>query len=290
MTCSARQLEQPPLTMSLFMRIAPEIRVSILELCLIVGKINPYPTYYEDDDPFAAAQRKPETSLLTVNKKLNAEASAIFYSKNVWVVNWCDGDGSVVGRRAWSNHIPTDRIWYVQRAEIRDVAFSFTVQDLDSRMLLLATNIGYRNEPTESNSGKRRQHVHALRATALVDICGWKISMLKSFGIRSVTINVKDLFCSEGCCRTDAIEFCCLRPLQGWVSDGAALPSAWHPEIIISGFHDVADMRAARERWETQWEELYSFTKDDEMCLGGFFDAMLAESRKRSNRAMDSLD
>lgn len=211
MTCSALQVEQPPLTMSLFMRIPPEIRMSILELCLIVGKINPYPTYYEDDDPFAAAQRKPDISLLTVNKKLNAEASAIFYSKNVWAVNWCDGDDSVIGRGDWSNHIPTDRIWYVHRAEIRDVAFSLSVQDLDSRMLRVATKIAYCHHHglTESESTERRQHVHALRSSALADICRWKINMLKSFGTRSVTLNVEDLFCSEGCCRTNAIEFCC---------------------------------------------------------------------------------
>ena len=83
MTFSAQQLENPPPTMSPFMRIPPEIRMSILELCLIVGKINPYPIHYEDDDPFAAVQRKPDIALLTVNKNLNAEASEIFYGKNV---------------------------------------------------------------------------------------------------------------------------------------------------------------------------------------------------------------
>ena len=263
--------------------------MSILELCLIVGKINPYPMCYEDDDPFAAAQRKPDISLLTVNRKLNAEASEIFYSKNAWVINWCYGGDSVIGRETWSTHIPTDRIWYVHRAEIRDVALSLTVQDLVSQRLL-ATHIGYWNGPFESESIERRQHVHKLRSLGLADICRWKINMLKSFGIRSVIINVKDLFCSEGCCRTNAIEFCCLRFLKDWVRDGAALPSAWHPEIIISGFHDEADMRAARESWEAQWEELHSFTKDDDVCLGGFLDAMLAASRKRSSRAMDLLD
>lgn len=134
-----------------------------------------------------------------------AEASEIFYAKTVWLLNWCCGKGSVIGRGAWSEHIPIDRIWYIRYAEIRHVAFTLTVQNLDSKLLLLASKTEIWNHPTESSARRRRHDVHWLRLTALADVCQWKINKLKRFEVRSVTLIFENLFCSEGCCRTNAI-------------------------------------------------------------------------------------
>lgn len=70
------------------MRLPCETRDQILELCLVVdGPINPDPAYYEIKDPFAKTHRRPDVALLKVNKTINAEATQIFYGKNIFNLN-----------------------------------------------------------------------------------------------------------------------------------------------------------------------------------------------------------
>lgn len=77
------------ITMSHLMKIPREVREAILELCLVIeGEINPYPTLYQDQDPFSDNNRKPDIVLLTFHKVINTEASKIFNGKNVWLLTW----------------------------------------------------------------------------------------------------------------------------------------------------------------------------------------------------------
>ena len=72
-----------------FNGLPQEIRDAILELCLVVeGPINPYPTYYEDRNPFEKTDHQPDVALLKVNKQIKAEASKTLYGSNLWKLNW----------------------------------------------------------------------------------------------------------------------------------------------------------------------------------------------------------
>ena len=119
-----------------FTGLPREIRDAILELCLVVeGPINPYPTYYEDPNPFEKANRKPDVALLKVNKKINAEAAETLYGGNLWKLTWRLEDyprilEATMGADFFDivDQASPNKIWEIHRADIRHITL-----DLDIR-------------------------------------------------------------------------------------------------------------------------------------------------------------
>lgn len=265
-----------------FTNLPQEIRDKILELCLVVeGPINAHPTDYEDGNPFENCSRKPDISLLGVSKAISAEAAETFYGKNTWVLNWSTEDEEPKAR---SSKVPSDKIWHIHREQIRHVCFSFDIQDLNPETLVVATRMAYDTHPEESSAMTRRKTAHFYRLIFLKIICGWKLNMCRHIGVESVTINIENLFCSDGCCRIEAIRRCCFDPLLKWGrmieearvnKDTPALPGGWHPKITLGGFLNVADitaaMVAAHVVWGRPWEPLNHCMNGDQICLDNFF-------------------
>ncbi|CAD6588381.1 MAG: hypothetical protein ASARMPRED_003542 [Alectoria sarmentosa] len=266
-----------------FTTLPREIRDMILDLCLVVGTITPYPANNEHRDPFKNAASRPVVSLFLVNKMVSAEAVENFYGKNIWVISWSWGHEHLLARDA---QIPTDKIWHVHRERIRHVSLSFDLQDLPPSALVVAAKTAYMLTPEDSSACFRRKLTHDVCVSVLENICRWKIIICQHINVRSVTINIENLFCKDGCCRMNAVRSCCFDPLLYWArrieearmkEDILALPGDWYPEITLVGFLSIAEMTTARRIWEGQWGPLNHSMSGDEICLKGFF--LLTEAK-----------
>lgn len=169
----------------------------ILDLCLISEHIvNPYPTTYEDDDPFNYAPSRPNMSLFLVNKMISAEAVEIFYGKNMFEFNWSHGDPlSLQG--LLDKHAST--LWGIHGQYIRDVSTSFDVQDFD---WLLAHSIDWH---AGQNSTTPISVLHDTRLDRLVETCCMKLRFISTLRCDGVVMAVENLFCPHGCCRLEAL-------------------------------------------------------------------------------------
>lgn len=174
-----------------------EIRDVIQGLCLIVdGPINPYPASYEDKNPFAATNREPDVALLLVCKSINAEATEVLYSGNVWKVTWRAEDGLMAFDVPRYHQLdyegeekPLNKIWVKHRTRIHHVTLDFDVQDLDGKTLLRTTKLQYEKFGTVDPVAVDRL-IHIDRMMVHSEICRWKIKVVFNIQVRSACIDV----------------------------------------------------------------------------------------------------
>lgn len=277
-----------------FTGLPQEIRDAILELCLIVdGPINPYPAHYEDRNPFEKTSRKPDVALLKVNKQVSAEASRILYGGNLWKLNWrfedCPEKIESPEPEDFVKELTAallrNKIWTTHRAQIRHVALDLDIQDLNAKKLKQSTVQEYERMPRETDSIERGKKIHDNRSFMLTTICCWKLSIILR-PLKSVYIDVRRLFCSNGCCRLGLIQSACfdhLRALAPYFSDGKMVPGrqdrgplkrASMPKITVVGLRNQDELTAARGWWEEWHGRQLDYVTDmngQQIGLTGFF-------------------
>lgn len=235
-----------------FTGLPREIRDAILELCLVVkGPINPYPTNYEDRNPFEKTERKPDVALLEVNRNINVEASRIFYGGNLWKHNWRSEDYSKLPETAEFEDIikhlkslPRVKIWFTHRAQIRHITLDLDVRDQNATVLLHHTECEYERIPSEASSAKRVEAIHQSRDMFLTFSCAFKLCIIRNMQLKSARIN--------GCCRLGLVRDACFHHLQLWASSMKLEPGhrPAMPNITVVGFRNEDELTAGRGWWE----------------------------------------
>ena len=249
-----------------FTTLPREIRDAILELCLVVGVINPHP--WGDRDFVIASTREPDIALLAVNKKINAEGTEIFYGKNVWVINrMFKGEG----QRECVSQAPMDEIWHNHRDQIRHVHMALNPEESKVDLWSLVKEMAYQTRTEETTPESLGLGINAIR---------WRIKFCRELGIKSLTIALPPLppdFVWERILSLEVICHGCLGPLLEWVrSDeeariGEPNPASVrsYPKITLTGCPDT--MRHVREGWEKTRGPLNHIVNDDWHYLEGFF-------------------
>lgn len=200
------------------MNMPKEIRDQILKLCLLVdGTINPYPAFYEDKDHFANCNRKPDIALLKVNKVLNFEATDIFYEENTWQLS--------LPRPL--EHLPfkKDSIWKFHSDRITRLRTIMTMYDLSPNTILMAARKA--DDWSILNGHQQAILIHSFGFRAAVDTWDWKKAMMIRIMPLTLEIDMKNMYCPIGCCRSNFIEL-----LGSFLSD--AMYESF--ELSTSGF------------------------------------------------------
>ncbi|KAM0797574.1 hypothetical protein BDR22DRAFT_892205 [Usnea florida] len=237
-----------------FTTLPREIRDAILELCLVVGVIDPHPVW-EDWNPFLRSTRKPDISLLAVNKSINAEGTEIFYGKNVWVINW---PSSHEGTGEWIYQETMDKIWHIHHDQIRHVRIPL---NLPEACYYYRTCVGYWE-----------------KYRMMIEACQWKFNICRELGFESVTIDTVGCASITHPSNSDWIKRCCLEPLLDWVRSDEETRFAEPSPVLVRRYPNITivssnpdHILAVRQEWEEQWGPLNYFIEDGWHCLDGFF-------------------
>lgn len=275
-----------------FTTLPREIRDAILEMCLVVGVIDPH-SAWGYMEPFKRSTRKPDISLLAVNKAINAEAAEIFYGKNVWVII---RPSKHHGPREWDTRALEDEIWHIHRNQIRHVRISLDPNELEFDLWSLAGRKAYRKalEKTPPSAPVENAHMHG--QPLLIDAWRWKLNICRELGIKSLTIDLPPIprcFAREPFLLTAVIWRGCLQPLVNWarsdeetrVGEPNPTPVRSYPEVKMIGCPDT--MRVVCEGWKDEgWKDygdlLNHFMNDDRHCLEGFFQPRDAQTNGKT--------
>ena len=244
-----------------FTTLPREIRDAILEICLVVGVINPHSA----QDPFEKSTRKPDISLLAVNKTINAEAAEIFFRKNVWVL-----------KRSFK-HEPVDDFWHIHRNQIRHVHMSLNPDKSKVGLWSLALDKAYQTSPEKTSTISLVESAAKHRVSLIIEASRWKINFCRELGIHSLTIDLPSYFDTTFSASGKALWLCCLEPLLDWVQNdeetriGEPNPASGrsYPKITLTGRSDI--MIGVCLGWEEQWGPLNHFVKGHLHRLEGFF-------------------
>ena len=198
-----------------FTTLPREIRDAILELCLVVGTIDPY--RQTCIILFEMSARKPDISLLAVNKAINTEAAEIFYGKNVWVIKRSFKHDDP---QEWGSQASTDEIWHLHRNQIRHVHIFVGPTGLEGYICSLEIGVLLQSPPENNATGALIEKFRTDRKSLMIDACRWKMNICRELGIRSLTIDLPPLsphFHGEPFLSTEVIWRGCLEPLLDWV-------------------------------------------------------------------------
>ncbi len=239
--------------MSAFEKLPREIRNLIYEGCLCYdGVIIPFPRDYEreivetppwagktsepyllprrrsDRDAFlnrnaflgypyvkrkaSQTEKAPCVALLGVNSTIRDEAASILFGKNVWrlsSMSYAQGDRY--------------RLWETYAKHFRHVVTRFEAQDIDwTRLLDISMSEMDRVEEDPPDSDHFDQtgtaNLHPERLDLLKDGFIAKRNLLRQMNLRSLVVDFSNLFCSQGCCRQEALRSCleCLGSIGPW--------------------------------------------------------------------------
>ena len=212
--------------MSPFEKLPQEIRDLIYEHCLLYdGEINPHPTWFEriemeERDCVPAkmmncgnigifrkpnmrySKQWPSVALLGVKRAIQREAATILFGKNVWRISdtqQCAGINIFDSYSSYFRHIVT----------------SFDMRDVHPQQLMKITNyimatLGIYGEETDSRIGTRRtEAIHNLRNRALCITWAFKRMSLERMQLKTLVLDIRNLFCLNGCCRLSVIKLLC---------------------------------------------------------------------------------
>ena len=208
----------------------------IYELCLLHdGEIVPHPTTYERDDtdfkgcrpaeavtydalyptlqPVSTAfpvrqsvtysKRWPSVALLGVNKAIQHEAAIILFGKNVWRISETELSDC--------NHM-----WEIYNSYFQQIVTSFDMRDVTPRQLMDVTDniLGCGNIDGEEEKfyedDDAREYTHKVRIEKMREIWKFKRDMLEGMQLKSLVLDIRNLFCPGGCCRVPIINQLCL--------------------------------------------------------------------------------
>lgn len=181
------------------MILPPEAREIVFEYCLVLNRpINPHPACNQGHNVFAEDDKKPDTALFRVDKVLGAEATRVFYGKNVFRLNI---EFDVLTRGVMLRTKLSRRY----RGLIRQVITSFSPLELPPSYMVSCNNNYHAQLPGADNWRERSDTMHDERQKVFRIICDKKIRALQRMYLQSCVIDVSDLWCPNGCCREDAV-------------------------------------------------------------------------------------
>ena len=211
-------------TMSALEKLPQEVRDMIYGYCLIHHDvIVPFPTLEErnsikrnghkparlwlgavDQNNHSTCSSKvyaadwPIVALLAVNKTLHQEAAKILFGKNTWHLSYI----------RYLPHGEESRFWRRYAKYFRHVSIRFTMNDVLPRDLVRITNVR-RSLPGSYNGRSLTDAIHDDRIFMLAKTFAWKRRLLLEMNLDSLVFDVENLFCPNGCCRTEILDILC---------------------------------------------------------------------------------
>lgn len=196
-------------TVSVFEKLPREIRDMIYELCLCVdGIIVPYPEWNATNYMPRVKGRKPEVALLALNKWIRDEALPILFGKNTWritakIVNLA-GDHASRLRNGY-----LDTLWDRYGSRIQKVDLKYTRAQHSLNSFEMNLYLAHESSPsgTLEDRNERADIIHDY-VTKDLKFAWVIITRVLAFcpNIKSVHIDVGDLYCPIGCCRTNIVQ------------------------------------------------------------------------------------
>lgn len=199
--------------MSDFMRLPREVRDMIYEEALCVdGAIAPYKESYKVDGDHEGPL--PTIALLSTCKQIRNEALPVLFGKNTWRVSVKAKETCLCCMKpdedvSLHNCYP-ESIWDHFNHLFRKIRLDYHFQEGDHDRAAFVTWV---NERSSANTPHERMHLlHDNFAEHLSH--GWldKTLMILYMDLTCITVNVQNLYCPFGCCRTDVVErlFACI--------------------------------------------------------------------------------
>lgn len=173
------------------MGLPEEIKTMIYGHCLVVNrKIVPYTIAYDHESgikPFSWSNNDLGISLFAVNKLIREGALNTFYGKNAFELG---------GERE------TTALWGRNRRRFRHISIDLGRQDLEPVMSIHIFE-HYLRDPSFAGSSQQEiaGKIHSKRMEDLLHSWKLKAMAIGSMKLKSLTIDIKNLDCPEGCCR-----------------------------------------------------------------------------------------
>ena len=208
--------------MSAFEKLPRETRDQIYEHCLLYdGVIDPFPNKEEHpynygaptlrdiersireikNEPCVAReiQNKPCVALLGVNSKIRDEAASTLFGKNTWRLSF----GTVLQDKKY-------RWWETYAQYFRHLVTSFDDRDADEIKLLDL----YMEEQIIKRAFEDSDHfnpagtadIHQRQLSIMKDGFIAKKNILLQMELKTLSIELRDLFCPSQCCRREALQ------------------------------------------------------------------------------------
>ena len=201
---------------SAFMRLPPEVRNMIYGYCLVVeGCITPY-----KKNKIRATTNQEHTSrgftvgLLAVDKVIRREAAAIFYGKNIWSLTIQESylydypDIDIENPPSSITEKASRTIWEVHAALFRRVLIRpdrYDTVGFDDFNAGDAGSLRCRLNPKMSLA-ERMEAAHSYNFDLMNDCWGSLFNfVLEMPNLVSVTFDVSNLLCLNGCCRLEVL-------------------------------------------------------------------------------------
>ena len=205
--------------MSAFEKLPREIRDHIYELCLVDDRvIDPFPYKgswewdpvenprsveynpflgYSNRAPVIDNKPKPCVALLGVNSNIRDEAATTLFGRNTW--------------RLSSGKFERDekcRWWNTYAQYFRHLVTSFDSRDADQEELLdiWMGEIERASEDSDHFNPAGTANIHQSRLNSMRDSFITKKNILLQMDLKTLSIDLRYLFCSSRCCRPEAIQ------------------------------------------------------------------------------------
>lgn len=189
--------------MSGFEKLPREIRDIIYELCLCLdGILIPYPDLIESEGE-KIKSHELNVALLALNKQIREEALPILFGKNTWRITANEVD--LAENHASSLEDGTiDTLWHRYGSHIQNVDLKYMHTIFPPEALTDA--IHYAHQTLPGNRGQRADNIHANARMELYscwETIGAALGCCQN--IKSLNIDIADLYCPIGCCRKEIV-------------------------------------------------------------------------------------
>ena len=203
--------------MSAFEKLPREIRDHIYEHCLLYdGEIVPFPnkrmwkrkpfegpwngichTFRGSSNMALVIDNKPCVALLGVNSKIRAEAASTFFGQNTWRLSSRTFEQD--DKYCW---------WETYAQYFRHLVTSFDVDDADQAELL-NVHIGEMERAFEDSdhfNSAGTPNIHQPQLSLMKDGFIAKKKVLLQMKLKTLSIELGELFCPSQCCRREALQ------------------------------------------------------------------------------------
>lgn len=229
-------------TISNFEKFPREIREMIYELCLCVdGILTPYPDCSMADYRPKVKERTPEAALLALNKQIRDEAIPILFGKNIWRITanevyLTENDASSL------ENGEVDTLWHRYGSHMQKVDLGYTRTPYPPEHLRCTINHAHEEFPNDRSA--RTGIIHDQAKVYLES--SW-VAVAEALSccpnIRSLNIDIGDLYCLVGCCRTNIVRSLFDPMFLGTVKAGV--------EVSVSGIFNEEE-RGYVVAWRTR--------------------------------------
>lgn len=178
----------------------------IYQLCLCVeGVFFPYLETYKDQD-YDFQDRKPTVALLALNRNIRNGALPVLFEENVWRIT--DTQVDLAGTdydNEENDEIEADTLWKRYGSYIKHLTVAYNHKD--QIPCLIADYIRSVHYQIPDTRQKRAKDIHG---GLLVNMNNSWLSVMKNMEycthIGHLNIDIIDLYCAIGCCRTNRVK------------------------------------------------------------------------------------